>query len=90
MVFDRIMEGSRKWESERSVSIDLILQAHHFFRKERFFLMTDAPVESAADFLRPRVETLMKEAETAGYSRSRVLAVLINLLETTELEDTGQ
>ncbi|MCX5616864.1 hypothetical protein NQF87_07765 [Bombella sp. TMW 2.2559] len=52
--------------------------------------MTDAPVESAADFLRPRVETLMKEAETAGYSRSRVLAVLINLLETTELEDTGQ
>lgn len=52
--------------------------------------MTDEPVESAADFLRPRVEALMKEAEAVGYSRSRVLAVLINLLETTELEDTGQ
>ncbi|MCX5618012.1 hypothetical protein NQF86_04965 [Bombella sp. TMW 2.2543] len=52
--------------------------------------MTDASTGSAADFLRPRVQTLIKEAEAAGYSRSRVLAVLINLLEDTDLEDTGQ
>lgn len=52
--------------------------------------MTDTSTESAADFLRPRVQTLIKEAEAAGYSKSRVLAVLINLLDDTDLEDTGQ
>ncbi|MCX8667764.1 hypothetical protein J3T99_09080 [Acetobacteraceae bacterium B3987] len=52
--------------------------------------MTGTPAQSAADFLRPRVQTLIREAEAAGYSKSRVLAVLIDLLDDTDLEDAGQ
>ncbi|WP_164468757.1 MULTISPECIES: hypothetical protein [Bombella] len=52
--------------------------------------MTGTPAQSAADFLRPRVRTLIKEAEAEGYSKSRVLAVLIDLLDDTDLEDAGQ
>ena len=52
--------------------------------------MVEASTESAADFLRPRLQCLIKEAETAGYGRDRVLAVLIDLLDDTDLEATGQ
>ncbi len=52
--------------------------------------MVEASTGSAADFLRPRLHNLMKEAEAAGYARDRVLAVLIDLLDDTNLEATGQ
>lgn len=58
--------------------------------EKKGFPMTGTPAQSAADFLRPRVRTLIKEAEAEGYSKSRVLAVLIDLLDDTDLEDAGQ